>query len=100
MDQVKVGRRRVVDQWESVHDGLSWERRRDGDGEVEELAGWVDPRTQRPSGKAEVSGEAGVLEPDRSLPVRSNPPKPGLVVGHEQIAGAIKNEVVPHRYHP
>src|ERR1700682_6208015 len=90
--------RRIL--WPAVHARLAGKRRGYRDGEVQVLARGIDPATQRAAGKTEESGDPGVLEPDRSLPIRRNPPQPRLVIGHEQVAGSVENEVVPHRGHP
>src|SRR6266480_7517124 len=98
--QLEVGCGRMLDQGKPVHDSLAWKSRRRGDREVEERAAWVDPATQRTAGKAEESGQPGVLEPDRGLPFRRDLPEPWLVVRHVEVAGTIEYEVVPHRDHP
>src|SRR3981189_1830312 len=100
MDNLETGGRWVVNERQPVHNRFSGKRRRDRDGEVQELAGGVDPSTKRSAGKAEEPGDPWVLEPNRGVPIRSYSPKARLVVGHEQIASPIEDEVVPHRRHP
>src|SRR6266700_1029482 len=86
----------MVDQAKSVEQRIAWKLCRDGDRVIEQLARRIDATAQRPTGELKLPEQPLVREIDGSLAIWRDPPQAWLVIRHQQVAGAVERQVVPH----